>query len=205
MLCLSSINIRFSNSSLYALSITESTLASSSFFPPYASPGILTGNIFGRPGENRSYDYVIVGGGLGGSTVATRLIENTNATVAVIEAGSFYEISNGNWSQIPYYSRQYVGAALDDWQPQIDWGLITVPLAVSSRFLRALYLSLMRSIRVLPIEGFTMPKARIWEEVLGAIRYSIIVPLSDPINSGQTKSAIHLTSGITCCLSTRRP
>lgn len=135
--------MRVTNIFLRALSIAESSLASSSFFPPYASPGILTGNILGRPGENRSYDYVIVGGGLAGSTVATRLIENTNATVAIIEAGSFYEISNGNWSQIPYYSRQYVGAALEDWQPQIDWGLITIPLAVSSRILRALYLLLM--------------------------------------------------------------
>lgn len=120
----------------------------------------MTGNTFGRPGEKRTYDYVIVGGGLAGSTVATRLIENTNTTVAVIEAGSFYEISNGNWSQIPYYSREYVGAALDDWQPQIDWGLITVPLAVSAGFLGALYLLLICQTRALLTEGFTMPKGR---------------------------------------------
>ena len=43
-----------------------------------------------------SYDYVIVGGGTGGLTIAARLAEDKNVSVAVIEAGGFYQIDNGN-------------------------------------------------------------------------------------------------------------
>ena len=62
----------------------------------------LTGTSFGVPGLPAEYDYVIVGGGLAGSVVASRLTENSNVSVALIEAGSFYEMTNGNWSQIPF-------------------------------------------------------------------------------------------------------
>lgn len=62
----------------------------------------LTGTTFGIPGLDAKYDYIIVGGGLAGSVVASRLTENSNSTVALIEAGSFYEMTNGNWSQIPF-------------------------------------------------------------------------------------------------------
>lgn len=62
----------------------------------------LTGTSFGIPGLDAKYDYVIVGGGIAGSVVASRLTENSNASVALIEAGSFYELTNGNWSQIPF-------------------------------------------------------------------------------------------------------
>ena len=102
--------------------------------PPYSQfsgQGRLVGTSFGLPGQNATYDYVVVGAGLAGSVVATRLAQETNASVAVIEAGSFYEISNTNYSQIPYYSEQFVGADPDDWQPLIDWGLVTTPQAVS--------------------------------------------------------------------------
>ena len=37
--------------------------------------------------DGKTFDYVIVGGGLAGLTVASRLSENENVTVAVIEAG----------------------------------------------------------------------------------------------------------------------
>ena len=50
---------------------------------------------FGTPGTNASYDYVIVGGGTGGLAIAARLAESTNTSVAVIEAGGFYQIDNG--------------------------------------------------------------------------------------------------------------
>jgi len=55
-----------------------------------------SGNSFGVPGHNASYDYVVVGGGTGGLTIAARLAEDKNASVAVIEAGGFYQIDNGN-------------------------------------------------------------------------------------------------------------
>lgn len=46
----------------------------------------LTGN--GNDLNGQTYDYVIVGGGLAGLTVAGRLSENPDVTVAVIEAGA---------------------------------------------------------------------------------------------------------------------
>ena len=108
------------------LALLAST-SSAVIVPQLSSPGRITGTNFGIPGRNATYDYVIVGGGLAGSLVASRLTEHSNASVALIEAGSFYELSNGNWSQIPYWSEQWVGAEPDEWQPLIDWGLYTEP------------------------------------------------------------------------------
>lgn len=90
----------------------------------------LLGSSFGVPGDNRTFDYVVVGGGTAGLTIATRLVEQKAGTVAVVEAGSFYEISNGNLSQVPGYDGAFTGKALDDWQPMIDWGYITTPQEV---------------------------------------------------------------------------
>ncbi|KAL8917610.1 MAG: hypothetical protein Q9172_005773 [Xanthocarpia lactea] len=61
----------------------------------------LLGSSFGVPGNNETYEYIIVGGGTAGLTLATRLAEQQSGRVAVIEAGGFYEIGNGNISQIP--------------------------------------------------------------------------------------------------------
>lgn len=95
----------------------------------FSAPGRLTGDSFGIPFSNQTYDYIVIGGGLAGSVVASRLTENSNATVAIIEAGSFYELSNGNYSQIPYFSTEWVGADLGPFNPLIDWGLDTIPQA----------------------------------------------------------------------------
>ena len=95
------------------------------------APGKLLGDSFGLPSRNATYDFVIAGAGLAGSVVATRLAQAfPNMSIAVVEPGSFYEISNTNYSQIPYYSTEFVGGDPDDWQPLIDWGLVTEPLAV---------------------------------------------------------------------------
>lgn len=56
----------------------------------------LFSNSFGVPGVNASYDYVVVGGGTAGLTIAARLAEDVNLSVAVVEAGSFYQMENGN-------------------------------------------------------------------------------------------------------------
>ncbi|CAN9198421.1 unnamed protein product [Alternaria alternata] len=101
-------------------SLASANLDSPSLLQQFYAPGRLLGNSFGNPGVNATYDYVVVGAGLAGALTASRIAEALpNMTVAVIEAGSFYEISNGNYSQIPYYSTMY---------PLIDWGIFTEPI-----------------------------------------------------------------------------
>jgi len=85
----------------------------------------VVGSAFGVPGQNYTFDYVVVGGGNAGLTVAYRLAQQYK--VAVVEAGTFYEESNGNLSQIPQSDLYYAGKAVDDWQPGIDWGFVTTP------------------------------------------------------------------------------
>lgn len=90
----------------------------------------MLGSSFGIP-KNQTFDYLVVGGGTAGLTIATRLAEQGAGSVAVIEAGGFYELNNGNLSQIPAQDAFYVGTDLDDWHPGIDWGFHTTPQAVS--------------------------------------------------------------------------
>lgn len=90
----------------------------------------MLGSSFGIP-KNQTFDYLVIGGGTAGLTIATRLAEQGVGSVAVIEAGGFYELNNGNLSQIPAQDAFYVGTDLDDWQPGIDWGFHTTPQAVS--------------------------------------------------------------------------
>jgi choline dehydrogenase len=82
-------------------SLVSAQLDSGSLLQQFYAPGRLLGNSFGNPGVNATYDYVVVGAGLAGALTASRLATALpNMTVAVIEAGSFYEISNGNYSQM---------------------------------------------------------------------------------------------------------
>ncbi|KAH8645847.1 hypothetical protein BGZ60DRAFT_424890 [Tricladium varicosporioides] len=64
----------------------------------------LLGNSFGVPGKQATYDYIVVGAGTGGNTVAARLAL-AGFSVAVIEAGSFYELDNGNRTTVPGYDQ----------------------------------------------------------------------------------------------------
>lgn len=89
------------------------------------------GTFFGLPGQNATYDYVVVGGGTAGLTVASRLAENRSLSVAVVEPGTFSEISNGNNSQVPAYSYSSVSGDGEYVNPWIDWELNTVPQPVS--------------------------------------------------------------------------
>jgi choline dehydrogenase len=72
-----------------------------------SSQGIteIFGNSFGMPGVDATYDYVIVGGGTAGNTIAARLaLDPANYSVAVIEVGTFYEILSSNRTQVPGYN-----------------------------------------------------------------------------------------------------
>ena len=66
-------------------------------------------------------------GGTAGLTVATRLAQQ-GISVAVVEAGSFYEIDGGNVSQVPYYDSAGANASsLDGANPLTDWFFQTTP------------------------------------------------------------------------------
>lgn len=82
--------------------------------------------------KNASFDYVIVGGGTAGLTLANRLSEDSSVRVAVIEAGNFYETTSGNFSQIPGNDVYYNGKDPKDTNPLLDWGFTTTPQSVSS-------------------------------------------------------------------------
>lgn len=90
----------------------------------------LLGSHFGVPGIPATYDYVIVGGGTAGLTLARRLAANTSVTVAVIEAGGLYETDNGNFSQIPAFATYWVTEGPPR-NPLVDWYQQTEPQPVS--------------------------------------------------------------------------
>ncbi|KAL9601592.1 MAG: hypothetical protein Q9219_002426 [cf. Caloplaca sp. 3 TL-2023] len=78
-------------------------------------------------GNDKTFDYVVIGAGTGGLTMATRLAEGCHFSVAVIEAGGYYEQDNGNLSVVPGYTTYYSGTDPSDFNPLIDWGFVTEP------------------------------------------------------------------------------
>ena len=92
------------------------------------APRRLLGNSFAAPGD-ASYEYIVVGAGNAGLPLAVRLSEGGH-TVALIEAGSFYEIGNSNYSQIPVLAPAFSGKDINSVSPQVDWSFQTVPQQV---------------------------------------------------------------------------
>lgn len=84
--------------------------------------GLLDAHI-GVGEKDATYDYVVVGGGTAGLAMAARLSEKF--TVAVIEAGTYYETVN-NQSSVPEYVVDFLSTTLDSstWAPT-DWGFTT--------------------------------------------------------------------------------
>lgn len=113
----------------------------------------LLGSHFGVPGLAAAYDYVVIGGGTAGLTVARRLAANASVTVAVIEAGDFYEFSNGNFSEVPAYASQFTGNNPTQKNPFLDWYQYTEPQPVSRCFFFAaridIFLALVRGTDVI--------------------------------------------------------
>ena len=85
----------------------------------------LVSSFFGVP-TNATYDYVVVGAGTAGLAFASRL-SGAGLSVAVVEAGGFYEVDNGNLSVVPGYTTFYTGTDPSNYQPLIDWGINTTP------------------------------------------------------------------------------
>ena len=109
--------------------IAAATLASGAYVESIRGLGLL-GDHSGVPSINATFDYVVVGGGTAGLTLATRLAENGSFSVAVIEAGSFYELLNGNLSTIPGTAGYFIGTNPSAFNPLIDWGYRTESISV---------------------------------------------------------------------------
>ncbi|KAL2850297.1 hypothetical protein BJY01DRAFT_132341 [Aspergillus pseudoustus] len=83
----------------------------------------------GAAGIDATYDYVIIGGGTSGLTIAARLAEDPEVSVAVIEAGGYYEIEGGPPSVIPGLAGiANTGTDAND-TSKIDWNFIAEPLS----------------------------------------------------------------------------
>ncbi|KAG4428743.1 hypothetical protein IFR05_015774 [Cadophora sp. M221] len=86
----------------------------------------LPSSAFGVPGTDATFDYIVVGGGTAGLSIASRLAEF--ASVAVVEAGGFYEVENGNNSVVPFLGLVMPVLATTEVfpkQPLVDWGLVS--------------------------------------------------------------------------------
>ena len=112
---------------LIAFWLLQTTLAQ--YFESFSAASLI-GSHFGVPFFNATFDYVVVGGGTAGLTIASRLAENGTNSVAVIEAGSLYELDNGNLSTIPGYGSYWLGSAPAERNPLVDWEIYTQPMAV---------------------------------------------------------------------------
>ncbi|KAF4592448.1 GMC oxidoreductase [Ophiocordyceps camponoti-floridani] len=73
-----------------------------------------------------TYEYVVVGGGTAGLVIASRLAE-AGRSVAVVEAGGFYEVDAGLSCRVPSYAVVGAGSSPDAVVPAVDWGFVTVP------------------------------------------------------------------------------
>ncbi|KNG48376.1 gmc oxidoreductase [Stemphylium lycopersici] len=81
--------------------------------------------------QNAEFDYVIVGkkGGTAGLTLANRLSEDSSITVAVIEAGALYQLTNPLLSSTPAGDVIWAGSSPSDQNLLVDWNFITAPQA----------------------------------------------------------------------------
>jgi choline dehydrogenase-like flavoprotein len=77
------------------------------------------------------YEYVVIGAGTAGFTIAARLAEQQGVAVAVVEAGSFYQITNPLIGSTPAGNVLFCGSTTDT-NPIVsngfvDWLFKTTP------------------------------------------------------------------------------
>ncbi|KAL4733272.1 hypothetical protein BDV11DRAFT_89854 [Aspergillus similis] len=115
-------------------------LVSSFILPALAQfPGQTTVNATVNQGRfgNATYDYVIVGGGTSGLAIAARLAEDPSLSVAVVEAGGYYELDGNIASIIPGLAAgANVGTDATEYST-VDWNFEAQPLtSANGRSLR---------------------------------------------------------------------
>lgn len=84
------------------------------------------GELGGIPGVDATYDYIVVGGGTAGNVMGYRLAK-AGFSVAIVEAGTFYEIAKPLLATSPGGVITGSGELLVDSRQTVDWRLITEP------------------------------------------------------------------------------
>lgn len=82
------------------------------------------GSLAGTTGVSATFDYVVVGAGTGGLAIANRLAADGTTTVAVIEAGTLYEVADPIASAP---AGDTIGIGSKEVVPTVDWGFWTEP------------------------------------------------------------------------------
>ena len=95
----------------------------------------LLSSLAGVLGANQTFDYIVIGGGTAGLTVAKRLAEDPTVTVAVIEAGLVYQVDDPIIEETPGGDVTFVGTS--ETLPTVDWGFFTPPDPASDNIRRS--------------------------------------------------------------------
>lgn len=150
------------------------TLASVSQAAPFEyNKNLLPRNsVQASPGA-ATYDYVVVGGGTAGLAIAARLSEKGSRSVAVIEAGTYYE-SFGNTSEIPLFDTLWTGKDPEDTNPNLDWNFVTIPQRVSNQHSRCLgHKGLTLYDREFSMQRSTILEENVWEAAAPVTTWAI--------------------------------
>jgi hypothetical protein len=163
------------------------TLASISQAAPFVyNKNLLPRNSVQATPGSAIYDYVVVGGGTAGLAIAARLSEDGSRSVAVIEAGTYYE-SFGNTSEIPLFDSSWTGKDPKDTNPNLDWDFVTVPQKVSNYCSCCWgYSKLIRYDRECSVQRFTTLEANVWEVAALVTTWAISEAPKALTNSGLT-------------------
>lgn len=122
---------QFSALTALTLALNQVVTASPTPWKGSSSSGSGPKNLTNQAAVNAVFDYVVVGGGTAGLVMAARLSENPSISIAVVEAGGFYEQDpTTSLLQIPLYDTLWTGKDPKDTNPAVDWGFVTTPQQV---------------------------------------------------------------------------
>lgn len=84
------------------------------------------GTLRGFFGQDQEFDYVVIGGGTAGNAIGYRLAE-AGFKVAIVEAGTVFELSKPGFSTIPGFDVLFVGSGEYEAISAADWKFETAP------------------------------------------------------------------------------